>query len=132
MKSAIYTANTATQTVPAGGTVSIGSVIRKTGCCLLSDSISVKSLGGLYSVSVNVTAAPTAAGEVTVTLYRNGVAVPGASATQTVAASGTASLAFTALVKSNCCTYDDPVTYTLVLSGTESSVTGASMAVVQV
>ena len=128
-KSAIYTANTTAQTVAAGGTIALGSIIRRFGCSvnLNGNGINLKD-GGYYDVDVSVTAAPAAVGTVTVTLFRNGVAVPGATASAAVStANNPVNLSITALVRENCC--GDDSTLTLVLTGTASSVTNAAVVV---
>ena len=77
-KSAIFTANTNAQTVAVGGTLALGSTIRRYGCNLNQNGNSITINGcddaGYYDVKVSVTAAPTAAGTVTVALFRNNVA----------------------------------------------------------
>lgn len=128
-KSAIYTANTTTQAVAVGGTIALGSIIRRFGCSvnLNGNGINLKD-GGYYDVDVSVTAAPTAIGTVTVTLFRNGVAVPGATASAAVStANNPVNLSIAALVRENCC--GDDSTLTIVLTGTASSVTNVGVVV---
>ena len=128
-KSAIYTANTTTQAVAIGGTIALGSIIRRFGCSvnLNGNGINLKD-SGYYDVDVSVTAAPAAIGTVTVTLFRNGVAVPGATASAAVStANNPVNLSIAASVRENCC--GDDSTLTLVLTGTASSVTNVGMVV---
>ena len=91
-KSAIFTANTAAQTVPVGGTLALGSIIRRYGCDLNLNGNSITINGcndaGYYDVKASITAAPTAAGTVTASLFRNGVAIPGATASAAVSTAG--------------------------------------------
>lgn len=71
---------------------------------------------GYYDVDVALTVLPTAAGAITATLMKDGVAVPGATATGTATAVGSAvPLAFGAMVRqfNNC----SGSTYTIILSG---------------
>ena len=132
MRSMIYTANTATQTVPVGGTVALGQEVRKSGCGLVSGGSSIVAKTNMpVLVTVSVTAAPSAAGAVTVALYRDGVAIPGATATQTVAANGTASLAFSAIVRGQRCACADASTLTVVLLGTASDVSNVAVTAVE-
>lgn len=92
-KAAIYVANTTEQVVAINGVLSLGSVIRRFGCnnCgnpiidLAGNAISLNG-SGYYDVDVSVVVTPTAAGTVTLTLYQDGVPVPGATASATVAA----------------------------------------------
>ena len=78
-KSAIYTVSSAVQAVVAGNSLSLGSTIRRFGCSTtLSGNAIALNAPGYYDVDVSVTAIPTAAGTVSVTLFQDGVAVPGA------------------------------------------------------
>lgn len=131
-KAAIYTANQATQPLFAGNTIALGSIIRRFGCGvnLNGNGITVKEKG-YYDVKASVTVAPTAVGTVTVTLFRNGVAVPGAAASATVsAANASVALPIAALIRESCC--GDDSTLTLVLSGTNSNVTNVAFVVERV
>lgn len=131
-KSAIYTANTTAQTLPVGGTLALGSIIRRFGCDLNLNGNSITINGcndaGYYDVKASVTAAPTAAGTVTVALFRNGVAIPGATASAAAAAAGSpVALPIAALVREFCC--GDDAALTLVLSGTASIVSNVAVVV---
>lgn len=124
-KSAINTALTTPTTVLAGGTIPLGAIIRRFGC-----GMNVNGNGlticepGYYDVDVSVTVLPTAATEITATMLRDGVAVPGATATAVPTAAGSAvNLNFPALVRHFCnC---GAATLTIVLSdaGTVSNMT---------
>ena len=78
-------------------------------------------------MDASITATLTAAGAVTVTLYKDGVAVPGATATETGAVSGTVNLDLTALVRQPCCAAGAALT--LVLSGVEATVDNVALRV---
>jgi hypothetical protein len=128
-KSAIYTANTSPQSVASGGTIALGSVQRRFG-----DSIRLNGNGitlaerGYYDVDVSVTAAPLVAGTVVVSLYSNGVAVPGAVASGSVTTAGNpVSLSFPAIIRVACC--GNPPVLTLTLTGNASTVTNAAVSV---
>lgn len=126
--SAIYTANTATQPLFVGNTIGLGTTRRRFGCAIErnGDSIILKSCG-YYKVSASITAAPTAVGTVTATLFRDGVAVPGATASAAVStANNPVNLSIDAIVRETCCS---DATLTLVLSGTNSNVTNAAVVV---
>lgn len=80
-KSAIYTAMQTPTAVDVGGVIPLGSLIRRYGCDIQLNGNAVNLTGtGYYDVDASVTVAPTAAGTVTATLYKDGVAVPGATA----------------------------------------------------
>lgn len=117
--------------VPAGGGARPPAK-RRFGCGvnLNGNGITVKEKG-YYDVKASVTVAPTAVGTVTVTLFRNGVAVPGAAASATVsAANASVALPIAALIRESC--YGDDSTLTLVLSGTNSNVTNVALVVERV
>ncbi len=128
-KSAIYTVNTALPTIAANGTIPVGTVIRRFGCNVNISGSGITLTGaGYYDVDVSVTAAPTAIGTVTVTLLKDGVAVPGATASATVAAIGdNVTLPINALVRLQCC--DDSSTLTLALTGAPSVINNAAVVV---
>ena len=113
-RSALYTANTASQTVAINGTISPGTIIRRFGqCCNLSGSGITINGTGYYSVNISVTATPTAEGTVTVSLYKDGVAVPGATASGY--GSDDVNLSINALVREACACNPSSV-LTLVIS----------------
>ena len=129
-KSAIFTANTNAQTVAVGGMLALGSTIRRYGCNLNQNGNSITINGcddaGYYDVKASVTAAPTAAGTVTVSLFRNNVAVPGATASAAVSTAGNpVNLSIAALVREFCCGDDSALT--LVLSGAASTVSNVAV-----
>lgn len=128
-KSAIYVANTGTQSVPVGGTISLGSIIRRFGCGVDLNGTGITiSEPGYYEVNVSVTAAPTAIGPVTVTLLNNGVAVPGAIASEAVStANNPTNLSLDSIVRVFCGSGTGSLT--LVLSGTDSNVTNVATVV---
>lgn len=128
-KSAIYVANTGTQSVPVDGTISLGSIIRRFGCGVDLNGTGITiSEPGYYEVNVSVTAAPTAIGPVTVTLLNNGVAVPGAIASEAVStANNPTNLSLDSIVRVFCGSGTGSLT--LVLSGTDSNVTNVATVV---
>lgn len=113
--SGIYTVNTGA-TATAGGSIPLGSIIRRFGCNInLNGNGIIINGAGYYDFDIVLTALPAAAGAITATLMRDGVAVPGATATVTAAAVGEAvTLPLTAMVRQfgNCA----GSTYTVVLS----------------
>lgn len=93
-KAGIYTVNSGAQAVAVGGTINLGTINRRFGrsCCeavidLNGSSITLNE-AGYYDVDVAVTAAPTAAGPVTIAVFQDGAAVPGSTNTTTAAAAG--------------------------------------------
>lgn len=114
--SGIYTVNTGA-TATAGGAIPLGSIIRRFGCNInLNGNGIIINGAGYYDFDVVISAIPATAGAITATLLRDGVAVPGATATTTVATVGNAvTLPITAMVRQfgNCA----GSTFTVTLSG---------------
>ena len=102
-KSAIYTTNVSAPTVAVGGIVPFGTTTRRYGCNIRQDGNAITLCGqGYYLVNISATLAPTAAGTVSLTAQKDGVAIIGATASQTVAAAGIANLDITAIVRNAC------------------------------
>lgn len=136
-KAGIYVVNANTQAVAAGGTIALGTTVRRYGndrCCnpvvnLTGNGIALNE-PGYYSVDVNVTGEPTAAGAVTVTLFQDGVAVSGAVASNTAAAGSDATaVAIPATVRVLGC---NSSILTVVLTAGAGNVTNAAVRVTKV
>ena len=130
MKAVLYTVNS-NVTVPVDGIVPLGSIDRRYGCAInLNGNGIIIGESGYYDVAVSVTAEPTAAGIVTVTLLKDGVAVPGAVASGiAAAATNPVSLAFNAMVRQfgEC----SGSTLTLQLTGTASVLANVAVKVMR-
>lgn len=121
-KSAIYTANTSATNVTltaAQPTASLplGTTIRRFGCNtqLSGNGILIEGQG-YYDIDSSVTITAPAAGNYTVTLFEDGVPVPGATQTVVAAATGIVSFNIPAIVRLQCCSSSS--TLTLVISTT--------------
>ena len=116
--SALYAVNTAAGTsIAAGDTIPLTQVVRRFGCgaVLNGNAITVKGRG-YYEVDATVSVAAGAAGPVTVSLLKDGQAVPGATATVTAKAAGDiVTLPISSMVKVFCCA-DDRANLTLVVA----------------
>lgn len=131
-RSVIYTVNTAEQTVTDGGTIALGSVVHRYGCNLALSGNTIYIDGvGYYSIDCTVIAAPTEVGEITVTLYRNGVALPGASASFTVSTIGDLVTLPIIYVDREACMCMGPTAITCVLSGVDATVSGITVRAVK-
>ena len=104
-RSLIQTTNQTTQAVALNGIISLGSVLRRFGCNLRLSGNAVECVGeGYYTISCNVSVAPTAAGDVAVALFDNGVQIPGAIAYGSVAAAGDLiTLPIETTIRQGCC-----------------------------
>ena len=75
-KSAIYSVNTSTATIPEGGTYQPNTIIRRFGqCCQMANNAMELNGQGYYDVAVTATVIGTVAGNVTMTVYQDGAAV---------------------------------------------------------
>lgn len=138
-KAAINTFNSGTQAVALGGTIALGASSQQFGkkscdrncgdyILRLNGNGITAAERGFYKANVSVTAAPTAAGIVTVTMFNNGVAVPGATASGSVStANNPTNLSFTADIYVPCS--GPAANLTLVLTGTASNVTNVAVTV---
>lgn len=132
-KSVLYAAMQTPSAVAVGGVIPLGSLIRRYGCDLSLNGNAVNITGGnqsagYYDVDASLTVAPAAVGTVTVTLFKDGVAVPGATASATAAAANDAlDLNITALVRQVCCAAGSALT--LVLTGAAASVDNVALRV---
>lgn len=125
-KSAIYMANTNSQTVSAGGTVNFGNIIRRFGCnCQSNGSTPTVNGTGYYDIDTNITLTGTA-GTVTLTLYQDGTPITGATQSATIVADTTYAFSLPAIVRQKCCC--DSI-ITLVISGVATTVTNAAVEV---
>lgn len=80
-KSVIQIVNVTSQSVVENGTVNLGSIIYRFGPNLSTNNGALIITGtGYYGVEISATILPSAAGQVTMELYQNGVPITGASA----------------------------------------------------
>lgn len=127
-KSALYTALQTPTAVAVDGVIPLGSLIRRYGCDISLNGNAVNLSGaGYYDVDASVTVAPTAAGTVTATLVKDGVAIPGATASAAAAAGAPTVLSFPALVRQACCAAGSALT--LVLTGAAATVNNVALRV---
>lgn len=127
-KSAIYTTLTSAPTVAAGGIVPVGSTTRRYGCNVRQDGNTITLCGqGYYLINISATLSPSAAGTVSLTAQKDGVAIIGATASQTVAANGAANLGITAIVR-NACGCESSI-LSLLLDGVASVVNNLAVTV---
>ena len=128
-KSAIYTANAVASTVAVGDLIPLGSTSRRYGCNLRQDGNGITATGaGYYLVTMSATVAPTAAGAVTITGQKDGVAIIGATATSTASAGAATDLAFSAIVRNIGC---GSSILSFVLTGAAATVSNFAVSVVK-
>ena len=128
-RSAIYVANAFNQLVDIDGLIGLGTVIRRFGPNLSLSGNGIQICGqGYYDLDASITLTPSAEGTVTVTAYANGVAIPGATASETVAeVDTTVNLAIDALYRLVCPCENTNITF--VLTGADSTVSNIAVEV---
>lgn len=127
-RSAIYTANTTPTALAVGNIIPAGTTVRRFGQCVRQDGNTITLTGpGYYLVNASATVAPTAAGTVSVTGQKDGVAVIGATAaaTTTVAAESE-NLSLDFIVRNVGC---GSSILSFALGGAESTVTNLAVTV---
>ena len=128
-KSIIYTTNVTASAVAVGDLIPLGSTSRRYGCNLRQDGNGIAATGaGYYLVTMSATVAPTAAGAVTITGQKDGVAIIGATATSTAAAGAATDLAFSTVVRNIGC---DSSILSFVLTGAAATVSNFAVSVVK-
>lgn len=130
-KSLIQTANQSPQTVAVNGIISPGTTIRRYGCnCrLVGNGIEIDG-EGYYEIDGTVTVTPTAAGNVTVALFQDGVQIPGAVSTGGVTTVGNSTtVPLVSTIRRSCC--NGASTLTCVLTAGPGVVNNISLRVVR-
>lgn len=128
-RSAIYVANTGSQEISENGNINLGTILRKYGCNfgLAGTGLSIAGQG-YYGISASITLVPTAEGDITVAMYKDEIAVPGASATQTAVAAGdTINLSILSIVKEFCPCVDTISNITFKVLNGAATVTNISI-----
>lgn len=136
----LYSVNSTAQTIAIGGTLNVGSPVRRFGCikgtstpyATANGTLTILSSCGrcpaYFDVETSIVVTPTAAGTVTITAFQDGVAIPGAVATATVAAeAATVTLPLSFGVRLNTGVTSSNITY--ILTGVESNVTNVAQTV---
>lgn len=130
MATVLYTVNTSSQTVATGNQIGLGRTAHRncqSQALLNGDSINVSGTG-YFVVDATVTFTGSA-GTAAISLYRDGEAVPGATASATIGTADTEThtLSFTAeMLKAPCKPY---VSLTLVSTGVALTVTNVAVRV---
>lgn len=129
-RSLIQVVNTSSQAVAVGGTVSLGTALRRYGCNLRLNGDAIEADGaGYYTIDGAVTVAPTAAGVVTVAVYVDGLPLAGATASANVATGGNAvTLPLFGTIRQGCCC-DAANSITVVLVAGAGNVSNISLRV---
>lgn len=96
-----------------------GAIIRRYGCNCQLDGAGINLIGaGYYDLEASLSFTPTAAGPVTIQFYQNGVAVPGALATEQGTAATPMNMTVVAAIRNCGCDCNSSITYTIDAAGT--------------
>ncbi len=129
-RSLIQCTNQTSQNVEENGIISLGSVLRRYGCNLRLSGNAIEVVGeGYYTIDVDVTVVPTAAGAVTVAVYDNNVQIPSAIAYGTGEVDSPITLSITSTIRLKCC--DGSNSLTVVLLEGAGQVTNISTRVIK-
>ena len=118
--------NTTSQAIATNGLLDFTTDRILTGCTATRDGQTFQlNKPGYYYVTFNaVAAATTTVGELTVELYNNGVAVPGAEASYTTTTAGdNSNYAFSTIIRvlPSCCVVDNTARLTVVNTGVDAT-----------
>lgn len=124
--------NINTQAVTTDGLLTFTTDRILTGCTVTRNGNTFQlNKPGYYFVTFNAVAAATATlGELTVELYNNGVAVPGAEAsTTTTVAGNNANYVFSTIIRvlPSCCAIDNTARLTVVNTGVDGTYTNVNI-----
>lgn len=133
----LYTYTNSTQALAAQGIVLFNTTEIQTGCTATHEAGSGAinlNRPGFYMIHVNADILGTVAGLAQLQLFVNGVAYPGALASETIAVGGTENVGFTAIVRvaNNTCpcnTANNRTSITLRNTGVAASLTNVAMTV---
>lgn len=128
-KSAIYTVNSSAQNVAVNGIIDLGTVVRRFGNSFTLSGNGIRVCGGGYcDLDASFTLAPTAVGNVTITAFKDGVAIPGATATASVStANNPVNISLSSMFREPCQCCDGCSSITFQLTGTAASVTNTAV-----
>ena len=116
--SLIYLVTPTLASILADGIIPLSTIARRRSYAIQQSNDSILlNAPGYYKVSLNITFTAPEAGDVTVELRQDGVAVPGATATETITTATTEvrTISFDAIVRVPCCSA--PSTLTFVNTG---------------
>ena len=115
-RSLLQTTNQSTETIAVNGIIPLGSVLRRFGCNIKLSGNAIEISGeGYYTIDCDVTISPTAAGVVSVALYKDGVQIPSAIASGYVAeADSPVTLPITTTIRQRCCENVNNITCVLL------------------
>lgn len=132
LKSLLYAVNTLSQAVIATGSpINFGAAIHDCGnnVAVIGGDVIVRG-AGYYSIDTNITLVATGAGTAVVTLYKDGMSIPGATQSITIGtAADNVSLTVPAIIRQSCCRES---VITAEITGIVGNITNAAILVEKV
>lgn len=124
-KSILYAVNQSSEALLTGSVIPMGTTVRRYGQNIaVSGDGALIAGGGYYDVDVTLNITATEPGTITVQLFNDGVAVPGAIASASALANDIVNLSLNGVIRLMCC--DSTGTLTLGLTGIGATVTNVS------
>lgn len=128
-KALLYAVNSQPQNVAVGGIINFGNIVRRFGCNIgLSNGNVVTKGQGYYSGIANISFDAGATGDAVIQFYEDGVLIPGANYTMSVATGYSYHATIPFVVRETCCC--DKV-ITAVLTGVTATINNAAIEVVK-
>ena len=107
----------------------IGETVRRYGCNIRQNGNTITLSGkGYYVINASATLSPTAAGDVGISMLKNGIAVQGANANVTVGVANNTTSVFTTAIVRNNCDYDNS-DISFVLNTTGANITNFAVTI---
>lgn len=123
----IYAANTNSQTVDDGRVINFGNIVRRYGCnCNVSGGNVIVSGTGYYEIDTDFTFQSGGDGTAVITLYQDGVEIPGGKASLSVATDLIYAVSVPAVIRQRC---GCDSTIRAILSGVSGTFTNAAIVV---
>lgn len=125
-RSLIQTVNAGPQDVAEMGVIGLGATTRRYGCNLRQSGDAIEASGcGYYDITAAVTVAADAAGAVSVSVYKDGAPVTGATGSATVAAADNlVTIPIVSTIRLGC---DETATITFVITDGSGTVENISV-----
>lgn len=128
-KGLLYASNSNTQALAVGETINFGMPVRRYGCYIdMSGGNVVIDGSGYYTDTINITFTANGTGLATFTIYKDGIAVPGATCSITVANGNVYNIVIPCVVKQKC---ECESTIVVAISGVALTISNAAVEVIK-
>ena len=131
MKSGIYLVNSTDQTIADGDVIDLGYIVRRYGNMSSSGKYALVNGAGYYALDATVTFDITTTGEATVTAYKDGFPIEGATATVQATATEPITVPLMAMFRKTGCCYEPASRIYLVWSGGAATITDVDTRIIK-